>query len=190
MAESVQGSRRRMSCSPYVIVFAGNNERDGAVDILYYVSGTAAICVGLSWGPSGRWLHTMSPKKEKSDEEQTRDELLVRVGVRVKQLRNAAGLTQKQLAEAAEMTPAYIYLVEVGGQNITLTVLGRLAGVLGVSVVDLLQDAELGVLPADDALARLANAFQRLAGALQSRSARGFRDYGRDPNVCLWSTSR
>ena len=114
----------------------------------------------------------MSPKKEKSDEAQTRDELLVRVGVRVKQLRNAAGLTQKQLAEAAEMTPAYIYLVEVGGQNITLTVLGRLAGVLGVSVVDLLQDAESGVLPADDALARLANAFQRLAGALQSRSAR------------------
>ena len=53
-----------------------------------------------------------------------------RVGDRVRAARVAAGLTQAQLAQAANVDRAYVSDIE-NGANTSLAVLGRLAGALG-----------------------------------------------------------
>jgi len=111
-------------------------------------------------------------KKEVGGDEGGRDELLVVVGARIKELRNRSGITQRQFAEAAGLTQAYIYLLEAGGQNITLTVLARVAAALGVSVVDLLEGSEGVTRSIDQSLVRLANAFQKMVHTLEERGAR------------------
>jgi transcriptional regulator with XRE-family HTH domain len=56
------------------------------------------------------------------------------LGIRVRQLRDEAGLSQERLAELAEMHRTYISSIERGQQNISLTILIRLAKALGVSL--------------------------------------------------------
>lgn len=90
-----------------------------------------------------------------------RDELLDAIGVRVREFRRAASLTQKGLADAAGLTQAYVYLVETGGQNLTVSVLARLAKAMGASVRSLLPE-EAGAVPSDESLERVATAFEQL----------------------------
>jgi transcriptional regulator with XRE-family HTH domain len=55
-------------------------------------------------------------------------------------LRGAKGLTQRDLARKAKVTPAYIAQLEIGARkNPSLGVLQRIAKALGVSVTDLLK---------------------------------------------------
>jgi len=55
------------------------------------------------------------------------------------QLREAKGLTQRDLAKKAEVTPGYIAQLELGQKkNPSLPVLRRLARALGVEVGELL----------------------------------------------------
>lgn len=60
--------------------------------------------------------------------------LLVRVGARVRALRQASGWTLKQLAEAASLSPRFVSQLEAGRGNIAI---GRLAGVAAALGVDL-----------------------------------------------------
>jgi transcriptional regulator with XRE-family HTH domain len=57
----------------------------------------------------------------------------------IKQLREAKGLSQKALAEKADVTAAYIAMLETGKrENPSLAILRRLAKALDVPVTELL----------------------------------------------------
>jgi transcriptional regulator with XRE-family HTH domain len=60
------------------------------------------------------------------------------VGHRVAELREAAGLTQQQLADASGMDPANLRPIEAGRRNMTLKTLVSLANALRCSIEDLL----------------------------------------------------
>jgi transcriptional regulator with XRE-family HTH domain len=56
------------------------------------------------------------------------------------QLREKRGLTQRELADKAEVTPGYVAQLELGmKKNPSLDVLKRLAKALGVPVTELLR---------------------------------------------------
>jgi len=60
------------------------------------------------------------------------------IGLNVRRLREAAGLTQGQLAERADMADATVSRVERGRLEPSSTLLSKLAGALRVKVDDLL----------------------------------------------------
>jgi transcriptional regulator with XRE-family HTH domain len=62
------------------------------------------------------------------------------LGRKVRELRDARGLSQEQLAERASMHWTYISGIERGRRNPGLNALAQLAGALGVTLVDLLRD--------------------------------------------------
>jgi len=66
------------------------------------------------------------------------------VGGRLRELRERAGLSQRVLAERSGVSPNAIRLIERGQSSPTIATLHRLAGALGVRVLDLLgaQEAE------------------------------------------------
>lgn len=61
------------------------------------------------------------------------------VGRRVAELRRAAGLTQEEFAEKIGMDSTNLQRIELGGQNLTIRSLVRLASGLGVRTVELFQ---------------------------------------------------
>ena len=66
------------------------------------------------------------------------------VGMRLRLLWVAHGLTQEKAAERAGVTRNYLSAVEHGQQGVDVARARRLAIALGVSIGDLLADAELG----------------------------------------------
>ena len=65
------------------------------------------------------------------------DEVLKNLGRRIAELRTAAGMTQEQLAERAQITPQYLQRVESGRENLTVKSLLNFAELLDVTAVDL-----------------------------------------------------
>jgi transcriptional regulator with XRE-family HTH domain len=65
---------------------------------------------------------------------------LERVGFRVRELRQAAGLTQAQLADKCGLHRTFVGSVERGERNVALLSLRRIAQALRVSPVELLAD--------------------------------------------------
>jgi len=63
----------------------------------------------------------------------------VAVGQNVKRLREAKGLTQQQIAVAADLAVPTVSRIERGATRPDLATLEALAGPLGVTVVDLLE---------------------------------------------------
>lgn len=61
------------------------------------------------------------------------------VGQRVREWRKEEGLTQKQLATAAELTPAGVFRVEAGDTNPSIDTLSKIAIALRTTVRELLQ---------------------------------------------------
>jgi len=64
------------------------------------------------------------------------------LGARVAELRKEQGVTQQQLAELLEVSQQSVAAYEVGRLRIAVSVLPRLAKVLGVSVEALIGEAE------------------------------------------------
>jgi transcriptional regulator with XRE-family HTH domain len=63
-----------------------------------------------------------------------------RIGMRIKRLREAKGLSQKALGTRAKVTDAYVAMLETGKRkNPSLPVLQRLARALGVPMTALLE---------------------------------------------------
>jgi len=63
-----------------------------------------------------------------------------RLATVLKELRQRARLTKTELARQAEITPSYVSLLESGKRaNPSIEVLKRLAGALGVPVMELLE---------------------------------------------------
>lgn len=67
-------------------------------------------------------------------------------GHRVRSLRRAQGLTQEQLAEAADLNPRTVQKIEAGKINIVLTTLLRLQTALRCSVGDLFDEEAVLVM--------------------------------------------
>lgn len=61
-------------------------------------------------------------------------EVMEKLGLRVRELRENAGMSQERLAELAEVHRTYISTIERGKQNISLAVIIRLADVLGIDL--------------------------------------------------------
>jgi len=68
--------------------------------------------------------------------------LLQSVGGRIRDLRVAAGHSQKSFAEAAGMNNNYAWRVEAGRQNLNLKTLSRIAIALNMTMADLLKGIE------------------------------------------------
>lgn len=60
-----------------------------------------------------------------------------RVGLNVKRLREAQGISQEDLADRAGVHRTYVSGVERGVRNPTITVLEKIAGALGEPLTDL-----------------------------------------------------
>lgn len=58
----------------------------------------------------------------------------MRVGLRIKELRNALGYSQETLAYSIEMSRTYLAEVEIGKRNISIENIDRIAQGLGVSL--------------------------------------------------------
>jgi len=108
-------------------------------------------------------------KKEEGVGDGPPDELLAAIGERVKEIRTAAGMSQRDLGAAAGVSQGYIHLVEGGVQNITITVLHRLADGLGVPLGALFPESICTGSPSDYSLARVANTFRRWTEAIVAR---------------------
>lgn len=63
------------------------------------------------------------------------------IGVRIKQARIQAGLTQEKFAEMLDISISYISLIERGERNATIDTLLSIATTLNVSVSSLLQSS-------------------------------------------------
>ena len=61
------------------------------------------------------------------------------IGMKLKQIRKAKGLSQTALAQKARVSRAYVFRLEAGGSDPTVGVLQRLAKALGVPVAKLLE---------------------------------------------------
>lgn len=118
----------------------------------------------------------MTKKRERIDEEGPKpvgkNPMLVALGWRIKDLRTAAGLSQRQFGEAAGLSQSYVYLLEGGGPNISVTVLESIARALGVSIGDLFEEKAAARSAADPILAKVASELMRLGDALDARSNR------------------
>jgi transcriptional regulator with XRE-family HTH domain len=64
------------------------------------------------------------------------------VGERVKKMRQAAGLSQKDVAKRGGVHRTMVSRIEVKGQNPSLEILRRIARGLGCSVLDLLDEED------------------------------------------------
>lgn len=88
--------------------------------------------------------------------------LLKAIGERVLDLRSRLALSQKQVGERAGVTGTYIYMVEGGGQNLTVGSLARIAAALEVPIRDLFPDDPAAPV-SNQALERLSAAFERIS---------------------------
>ncbi len=68
--------------------------------------------------------------------------VLVRFGQRVRDLRIHAGMTQEELATAAQLHWTYVSQIERGKRNLTYKCLARLAEGLGITLSQLVEGQE------------------------------------------------
>lgn len=60
----------------------------------------------------------------------------VKIGQRIKELRETATLSQKDLSYSADLDRSYIASVENGQRNISIVNIEKIANALGVSLID------------------------------------------------------
>lgn len=64
----------------------------------------------------------------------------VKIGLRIKELREKAGMSQKDLSFAADLDRSYIASVEAGKRNISIVNIEKIAKALNVSIRYFFQD--------------------------------------------------
>ncbi len=71
---------------------------------------------------------------------QSKTDVLIKFGERVRDLRKERGLSQEQLAFKADLHRTYIGMIERAEKNITLINIEKIANALYVPISDLLKD--------------------------------------------------
>lgn len=69
-------------------------------------------------------------------------DFLEKIGFRIRELRQARGMTQEQLAKACELHRTFIGSVERGERNVAVLNLRKIARSLRIPVADLFTDPE------------------------------------------------
>ena len=62
------------------------------------------------------------------------DDILIRFGQRIRELRKKRGFSQEAFAAACGMDRTYMGGIERGGRNVALGNIGRIGGTLGLTV--------------------------------------------------------
>ncbi len=65
-----------------------------------------------------------------------------KIGLRIKELREASSMSQKDLSYAADLDRSYIASVENGQRNISIVNIEKIAIALGVTLKDFFNDGE------------------------------------------------
>jgi transcriptional regulator with XRE-family HTH domain len=112
----------------------------------------------------------MAEKNELIDN--ARQMYLVSLGKRIREIRQQAGLSQRRLAQAAGLTPTYMYLLEAGGPQVGILTLRDLSIALGVPVAALLEE-EGTAAKMDPRLLHIGSQLLRLLDALKARTDEG-----------------
>jgi transcriptional regulator with XRE-family HTH domain len=68
------------------------------------------------------------------------DDIKVKFGRRVKELRLTKGYSQEKLAELADLDRTYIPAIEGGKRNVSIVVVDKIAKAFELSLVELLND--------------------------------------------------
>jgi transcriptional regulator with XRE-family HTH domain len=71
-------------------------------------------------------------------------EIKTKLGLRIKAIRETAGMSQKDLAYTADLDRSYIASVESGQRNVSIVNIEKIATALGVSVKDFFNDSSFG----------------------------------------------
>lgn len=67
-----------------------------------------------------------------------KSEINIRIGNKIREIRQSKGLSQEQLAEIAEVHRTYVGMIERAEKNITLVSLEKIAKALEVEIGELL----------------------------------------------------
>jgi transcriptional regulator with XRE-family HTH domain len=97
-------------------------------------------------------------------------EIQQKLGRKIRKLRMARGLNQKQLAVLAEVSPANYAVIEAGAGNATLLVLARVAKALAVPVAKLFEDTAGVTSGIDGVIVRLLAEMDRVRRHMDMRS--------------------
>jgi transcriptional regulator with XRE-family HTH domain len=66
----------------------------------------------------------------------------LKIGQRIKELRETASMSQKDLSYAADLDRSYIASVENGQRNVSIVNIEKIANALGVTLKQFFNDAE------------------------------------------------
>jgi XRE family aerobic/anaerobic benzoate catabolism transcriptional regulator len=100
------------------------------------------------------------------------DVLLSALGRRVRSLRHDHGLSVRELAARARLSPRFLFAVEAGQGNLSVLKLAGLAAALGTSPAELLADPERPARPGPIALVGLRGAGKTTIGRRLARRLR------------------
>ncbi len=73
----------------------------------------------------------------------------IKIGQRIKKLREAANISQKDLSYSADLDRSYIASVENGQRNISIVNIEKIASALGVTLKDFFNDGEFEIIARD-----------------------------------------
>ncbi|HDS85046.1 MAG TPA: XRE family transcriptional regulator [Phycisphaerales bacterium] len=73
------------------------------------------------------------------------ESIQVRIGLRIKELRNQRGLSQEKLAMLADLDRTYINSVENGRRNISINSLAKISAALGYTLQDFFKSDLFGI---------------------------------------------
>ncbi len=111
----------------------------------------------------------MIKKSEIGDVEDDRDPVLVALGIRVRELRKSSGLSLREFAASAGMSHPYVVTIEAGGANVSISVLAKIAKVLGVSITSFFEEKNPTGSAFDPVLSKIAAELRQVRQELQSR---------------------
>ena len=69
-------------------------------------------------------------------------DIKLKIGQRIKELRETANMSQKDLSYAADLDRSYIASVENGQRNVSIVNIEKIANALGVTLKQFFNDAE------------------------------------------------
>jgi XRE family aerobic/anaerobic benzoate catabolism transcriptional regulator len=114
------------------------------------------------------------------------EEFLLRLGSRIRELRNRRGMTRKILAQESEVSERHLAQLETGEGNISILLLRRIVSVLGVSLEELFTPTNQSSQAGSSQKQTLLRFIDRLPShRLEEAAARLMRDFGPEQNLRL-----
>ena len=71
-----------------------------------------------------------------------KSQLLVNLGLKIKEIRNQKNITQQELSDLVGVKREYITQIEAGDYNVTIDTLNKIANAFEISISDLLEGVE------------------------------------------------